>query len=107
MENLKVINRYKEKETIYIGRGSPLGNPYRLHKGAAKGSTLQAYSQWIKKKVMALDTDVMTALLAIKDGDKLGCFCKPQVCHGDIIVKIVKWLQTPTGQKVVAEFRKR
>jgi hypothetical protein len=28
------------------------------------------------------------------DGKRLGCFCKPKLCHGDIIVAAVNWAKT-------------
>lgn len=93
----KVVNKYKEPYDVYIGRGSPIGNPFS-HKEGTKafykvGTRDQAISEFETyiRKVMEVDPNLVEYIKGLK-GKTLGCFCKPQPCHGDVIVKLVEEL---------------
>lgn len=63
-------------DAIYIGRGSPYGNPYIIGKDGNR-------SQVIKK----FEINVLPFLdLEPLRGKDLICFCKPKACHGDILI---------------------
>ena len=87
------VNRRVERETLYIGRGSIWGNPFtsiqnRQTKAefivATREESVLAYKDYILKSPVPLHR-----LLEL-NGHKLGCFCKPQSCHGDILVYLLK-----------------
>ena len=100
---ITVVNKYKHTLTpydIYIGRGSPLGNPYSHmdntkaeHKVATREEAIQKYGEWLERArvnnpLINGYLDKITNLA--KDVDVyLVCFCKPQSCHGDVIKKLV------------------
>ena len=101
-----IVNKHKHFPTtndIYIGRGSPLGNPYTHIKEGTKAEfivndrdeAIKNYEIWINNKILNKDPSVCDALnkiyLIAKNGDvNLCCFCKPKSCHGDIIKKIIE-----------------
>ena len=92
---IKVVHCKREPNHEYIGRPSPLGNPFPLPKGVAKGSTLPKYREWLMKKIEMKDKQVIDELnrlyLIAKKGDlNLGCWCAPQVCHGDVIKELLE-----------------
>lgn len=86
----------RDDETIadfYIGRPTPLGNPYALASGAGdeqRARVIEQYAQWLdamlanpsseqaqhfaKLRARALEMDIT-----------LWCWCTPKACHGDII----------------------
>ena len=91
-----VVNKYKEPYDVYIGRGSIWGNPYS-HKAGTKAefvvdSVDQAISEYKKHLWREIKSGQKT-IQQLKDlnGKRLGCFCKPKQCHGDVIVKAVEW----------------
>ena len=67
----------------YIGRGSYWGNPYSMHEqGATREAVIEKFRYDFendlfpnkkKKEVFGLT------------GKRLGCFCKPLACHGDVL----------------------
>lgn len=85
------------KQSFYIGRGSPLGNPYSHmpntkaeHWVRTREEAVSHYAEWLKHKIQTNDKDVCKALnrilRATETGDvQLICFCKPKACHGDVI----------------------
>ena len=72
----------------YIGRGSPWGNPYSMttHDEEDRKNVIHSFKY-------DFDRDIL--LKAKKDdvyklsGKRLGCFCKPFDCHGDILANFL------------------
>jgi len=84
---MKVVNLRKEKYTHYIGRGSVFGNPFRIGKDGNREEVIKKYEQWVRKSNI-----IMSEIYYLPEDAILGCFCKPQACHGDIIIKLWKEL---------------
>jgi hypothetical protein len=80
----KVVNKYKSEYDVYIGRGSIFGNPFVIGKDGTRDEVILKYRNYFYDKIIK-DEDFLKAVLLLKD-KVLGCFCKPQDCHGDIIV---------------------
>ncbi len=89
----EVVNIYKhpDKDYVYIGRGSPFGNPFKLGK-YTREEALEKFRHYFYEYALK-NEDYRDAVLALK-GKKLGCFCKPKSCHGDIIKE---WLDGQTN----------
>lgn len=79
---MRVVNVRKEKCDVYIGRGSIWGNPYKIGKDGSREDVIAAYESYFRGKPALL------ALLPSLDGKRLGCYCKPSACHGDVLLKI-------------------
>lgn len=79
----KVVNKYKESYDVYIGRGSIWGNPFIIGKDGDRDEVIKKYEDYIKTC-----PDLLDSLPKLK-GKRLGCFCKPKACHGDVLVKLV------------------
>lgn len=107
--SITVVNRYVNSEPdginrIYIGRGSPLGNPFKIGAQAShdasvimtRDDVMLAYEQWLWSQIRARNPVVIQALddIAFKHLDghdvKLVCFCKPAKCHGDLIKHVIE-----------------
>ena len=101
---MKVVNLRKAPYTVYIGRAGhgldgTFGNPVKLNTqciicGEAhttRGSTLPCYEHYLIKKLES-SSAFRRRFLTLKDNDVLGCFCKPDACHGDVMVKVWKEL---------------
>ena len=80
---MRVVNKYKEKYTHYIGRGSIFGNPFVMGKDGNREEVINLYRHYLRthpKVLRAVDNLPKDAIL--------GCFCKPLACHGDVIVEM-------------------
>lgn len=88
----RVVNIYKEKYDVYIGRagrGSDgyFGNPFTLL-GKLDGDReecLRLFREYFVKRISE-DPEFKRRVLELK-GKTLGCFCKPKQCHGDVYVE--------------------
>jgi hypothetical protein len=79
----KVYNKHHKNyppDAVYIGRGSPYGNPFPID---ANNSRDEVCDRFEKEILPNLDV----SRLAGKD---LICFCSPKRCHGDSILKKVQ-----------------
>ncbi len=95
----------KDEENVYIGRAgivfidnvrfpkesSIWANPYKV--GDKKGQyereeSLKLYESYIREKIKGSES-MKEELLKLK-GKDLGCWCKPEGCHGDVLIKILE-----------------
>ena len=79
----RVVNvRKDEKADVYIGRGSYWGNPYAMEEGDSR-------EEVIRKFKYDFDNDKFPNKEKSKvfdlTGKRLGCYCKPAACHGDVL----------------------
>ncbi len=85
-----VVNLRREAYDVYIGRAGHgksgyFGNPLKVSEHGAAALTL--YREFFLGRVNT-DAEFRARVLALR-GKRLGCFCKPAECHGDIIAEWV------------------
>lgn len=88
--NSKEWKNTPENQRVYIGRamprrefeGSKWGNPYHIGK-MTRQEVIEAYEAELWS-TLALANDARREL---KD-KVLGCWCKPEACHGDVLARI-------------------
>lgn len=79
----RVVNLKREAYEVYIGRGSKWGNPFRIGIDGNRAEVIAKYRDWIVTRPGLL------ADLESLRGKRLGCFCKPCACHGDVLVALL------------------
>jgi len=84
-----VVNKKTGPYDIYIGRGSKWGNPYQIGPDGDRRTVLAKYREYLSEQKQLMD------LLPELDGKRLGCFCKPLDCHGDILAGLLARLRHP------------
>lgn len=82
MSETKVVNKRFESFDVYIGRGSIWGNPFIIGKDGDRKEVIKKFDDWIPTQLHLL------VKLSDLRGRRLGCFCKPLACHGDILVRL-------------------
>lgn len=88
-----VVNRRKAAFDVYIGRGSMWGNPFRIGPDGDRANVIALYREWLWEQLCS-GRITRQQLLAL-DGKRLGCYCAPLPCHGDVLVKAVEWARQP------------
>ena len=83
-----VVNITKEPFDIYIGRAGRgedgyFGNPFRIGNGTSREDAVQKFQKYFIERIEK-DSEFKRRVLALT-GKRLGCFCKPKSCHGDVI----------------------
>lgn len=85
-----IVNKYKDEFDIYIGRPTIYGNPYEIGKDGTREEVVSKYREYFLER-MEIDLLFRTSILAVS-GKRLGCFCKPRACHGDVICEYLNGL---------------
>jgi hypothetical protein len=107
--NVKVSNirpQYKNLEewmsdsnNVYIGRrcivfidgkrfpsvDSPWCNPFKITDSCNREKVIKLYKKYITKKISSGELDIEELR-----GKNLGCWCKPNLCHGDVLVELLQ-----------------
>lgn len=92
-------NAPMDPNNVYIGRrgvvfingkrfpphDSPWANPFKIGKDGTRDEIMDMYAVYIKKKIKDGELDIETLR-----GKTLGCWCKPERCHGDVLVAILR-----------------
>ena len=88
----RVVHCKKESYDVYIGRPSKWGNPFSHKEGTlakfkvrSRQEAIDAYRKWITEG----DGRHLLEDLPELQGKTLGCWCKPQACHGDVLADLV------------------
>jgi hypothetical protein len=89
--NIKKETEYQSVKSTpeyeYIGRGSDWGNPYAMFDGSpdegvsTREEVIAKFKYDFERGFLKRNKEDALILM----GKKLGCFCKPQSCHGDVI----------------------
>ncbi len=80
----RIVHCKKEPYDVYIGRPSIWGNPFVIGKDGSREEVIQKYKEYILNK-----PELLKQLYKLKN-KVLGCWCKPQACHGDVLVELIK-----------------
>jgi hypothetical protein len=83
-----VVHFKKEPYDVYIGRPSKWGNPFSHKPGTLAEFRVRDRKEAIQKfeEYLLNNEELMNDLHELK-GKVLGCWCKPQGCHGDVLAR--------------------
>tara|TARA_R110002051_G_scaffold251087_1_gene310445 strand:- start:5 stop:307 length:303 start_codon:yes stop_codon:yes gene_type:complete len=89
-DKARAVNLRDEDYDVYIGRGGHngyFGNPFVLGRDGNREQVIKKYEEWFERKLKE-DKEFKARILEL-NGQRLGCFCKPYACHGDVIAEYV------------------
>ncbi len=91
-----IVHCKKRKYDVYIGRPSKWGNPFIIGQDGDRKTVVEKFDKWLYTgynfgNAEATEEARLLILSSLKEleGKKLGCWCSPQLCHGDILIKYV------------------
>lgn len=91
MPKTTVVNVKHEASDVYIGRpcrhrrGSPYANPFKVGRDGTREEVINKYRTWLLAQPVLMER----ACHELK-GKRLGCWCKPLPCHGDVLVELIE-----------------
>jgi hypothetical protein len=94
---MSIVHCKKEPYDVYIGRGRDprsgepgrWGNPFRTGRDGSREEVIARYAEWLGDEVDA--ERISLAEPAARDGRTLGCWCAPEPCHGNVLVRASAW----------------
>lgn len=78
-----VVHCKRESFDVYIGRPGILGNEFVI---GIHGTREEVIAK--KRAAILADPELVKWIKKNLTGKRLGCYCKPLACHGDIYVEI-------------------
>jgi hypothetical protein len=83
------IKKTKGIKFVYIGRGTPFGNPYTNFSGElTRDEACDNYQYDFDKRIVS-DESFRQKVLALY-GKTLGCSCLPKRCHGQTYINYLR-----------------
>lgn len=106
MPKTVVVNLQRESYDVYIGRAMPgltasrFANPYKIGVDGSRDAVIALYRKHLRQ-MMEDDPSARQELEALR-GKRLGCFCKPKACHGDVLLEALGGVGADEAQPVQA-----
>ena len=79
----EVVNFRNEEYDLLVCRPSKWGNPFQIGRDGNRERVIKMYEIHIRRR-----PDLIAALPELV-GKRLGCYCHPLPCHGDVLVKLL------------------
>lgn len=70
------------QDAVYCGRPSKWGNPFVIGKDGSRQDVINKYRLYL------LNNDALMASLGELTGKDLVCWCSPQPCHCDVLLRL-------------------
>lgn len=80
----------------YIGRPSRWGNPFKLGRDGDRDEVMAKYADWLENRLA--DDAFRKELVKLSKATALVCWCKPEACHGDLLVAAMERLARDPAQ---------
>jgi len=77
-----VVNCRRDDYDVYIGRPGQWGNPFIVGRDGTQEECVEKYRAWVPTQPHLM------AQLSFLKGKRLGCWCKPKPCHGDVLAEL-------------------
>lgn len=87
----RVVHSKKEPFDVYIGRPSKWGNPFVIGKDGTREEVILKFFEWFIQQ-----PELMAEVHTLR-GKTLGCFCSPQMCHGNVLAELAELADTKSG----------
>lgn len=98
MKITKVVCKDTDPYDVYIGRGSPFGNPYEIGKDGTRDEVIESYRYHLFYQIDNYQIDFK--LLLSLEGKTLGCYCATGIpCHGYVIIEGINYLKEKLKNK--------
>jgi len=78
----RVVHLKRDPFDVRIDRASKWGNPFRIGADGDRSEVIRKYRAWVIGQA-----ELMAALGELR-GKRLGCWCSPLPCHGDVLAEL-------------------
>ena len=93
---IRIVNKKSFRgQGYYVGRPSPLGNPFEIGKDGTREEVIDKYREWLRQQWIDnghVRRELEKLVMVYKTIGKLilVCWCAPEACHADVIKDAVE-----------------
>jgi len=83
----RILNKSRDpipESSVYVGRGSPFGNPFVVGVDGTRSEVIRKYRQYVRR-----NPELLKLIEEQLRGRDLVCFCAPKACHAEVIFEIL------------------
>jgi len=96
---IQVVNLRSVPNAVRVDRRTALGNPFVIGRDGDREAVIEKYRQWLWIEIRKpIDQSAASRFFhelvgkaIIDNGLVLGCWCKPQACHADVLARATIW----------------
>lgn len=77
-----VVNLKEDHYDVRIDRKTKWGNPFVVGRDGTREECIRQFADWI------VDQKTLMESLHELKGKRLGCWCHPQACHGQVLARL-------------------
>lgn len=81
--------RRGEPFDIRIDRQTPWGNPFVLGRHGDRAEVIRRFENWVRTSSDAKAQWIRDHVIELH-GKTLGCWCHPEACHGDVLLRLAQ-----------------
>lgn len=101
------VGSYVDKRSkiihLFIIKKSKWYNPFKVtRKVDSRGKVVEQYETYLRE-----NKELMNELEALKEYTEIGCWCTPNACHGDVLLKVYKETVGPGCDETSAKLNER
>lgn len=86
---MTVVNMHVDEYDVRIDRKTKWGNPFVIGRDGTRLQVIDKYKTKLWRDIKTGRVDLTE--LAGLHGKRLGCWCAPAACHGDVLVAAAEW----------------
>jgi hypothetical protein len=96
----KVVHCKKQPYDVYIAHPSEWENPFSIGVDGDRLEVIRMFEEYLQRRIQ--NGAVTVERLAKLHGKKLGCWCYPHACHGEVLVAYAEWAHNQLNEKDAA-----
>lgn len=100
MSKTTIVNLKTDAYDVRIDRRSIFGNPFAVGRDGTRAEVIEKYAAYFYGRIET-DRRFRAAVERLR-GKRLGCWCKPLPCHGDVIAR---YLEEDDLDALIAEYQ--
>lgn len=102
---IRIENKKTYKgDGFYVGRPSPLGNPFPVDAKTSRAKAIDKYREWLLEQLKTVNPTSKAFRILVRHFQKEGimtliCWCAPLACHAEVIRELVEATARGVGDK--------
>lgn len=82
-----VVHLKRELFDVDISRNGPWGNPFKIGRDGDRDQVIAEYREWVLRGDDPEGLWIREHIGELR-GKRLGCWCAPKACHGDVLADL-------------------